>query len=622
MTDIDHATNEKKRLDDLAARMIAEATSTSSPNVLSASGYARENISIVHQQRRTTNLAWALSRTGRVSAGTVVGIVGASFSGLMLATILAMVDDAIVYLFEKEHEILPRFRDKAHRHLSPVLNSRALGKGFDPHATSPQYRSPVFAWAAGRASDVAAFWANEFELLADRLPIFSFFGLEIRRDMLHPRHDGVDIDFATDAPDFNWLSVDLLIDATGPGEEENPLGIVDHSYWDSGHRLIYEHFQTPARVLVSGCGDSGVIEALHYAIKDFQHSHVTALWDAGTGLEAAIDLGLVRAKLDGLLHSGEPEAYDVEVLSELVWWYQQRHARFTNPVGPWPYGGEAWSQPILDQLDELMEPHYLASGRTVPMADANPDALEDLILELPLAVQLEVRKQLRGLVEEWISQEMQGLGNELDVPPRFKELEALARPGVEIVLNGLTPTAYTRQLSPFNIWVMRLLLELPAVSYRQGAIVAVAPRVDKRLSVTFADGSTDVFDRVVTRYGPGGRTATLTQGLQRNTQEGDDLLNGDLALTEDPRDASKHAYVDAPRAAVAKALDELDARSASPERISKRRMVMRIALVDSDDYAGEPVYEDGIAWLARELRAGRHPSYDGDTKLIRHLTRR
>jgi hypothetical protein len=138
------ASDDAANLDDHARRMIAQATSATSPNILSATGFARENISIVHQQRRVTNLAWALSRTGRVRAGDVVGIVGGTFSGLTLAVILALVNDAIVYIFEKEHRLLHRFRDKGHRYLSPVLNSRALGKRFDPIWSSPHFRAPVF----------------------------------------------------------------------------------------------------------------------------------------------------------------------------------------------------------------------------------------------------------------------------------------------------------------------------------------------------------------------------------------------------------------------------------------------------------------------------------------------
>src|SRR4051794_5103155 len=174
----------RNRLDELARKMIDQATCDSNPRVLSATGFAREDISIIHQQIRATNLAWALGHSGRVRTGDVIGIVGGSFSGLTIAVILALVNDAIVYVFEKGDELLPRFRDKAHRHLSPNLNSRALGPRFDPTSSAPEFRSPIFAWSAGRASDVAAFWANEFAEFDRKLPVFVFRDTEVRAEMI------------------------------------------------------------------------------------------------------------------------------------------------------------------------------------------------------------------------------------------------------------------------------------------------------------------------------------------------------------------------------------------------------------------------------------------------------
>ena len=602
--------------------MIEEATSTRSPLILSATGFARENISIVHQQRRATNLAWALSRRGRVKAGSVVGVVGASFSGLMLATIIAMVDDAIVYVFEREKDILPRFRDKAHRHLSPVLNSRALGKGFDPEYSPAEYRSPIFAWRSGRASDVAAAWAAEFAQLSERLPIFVFGGTEVRGEMLHPRHDGVDIDFSLDEPNRACVSVDLLIDATGYGEEGNPLGLTDFSYWESGHRLIYEHLAPPAKVLISGCGDSGVIEALHYALDGFQHSLIVALWPTGSGLEAQIDLGLERARLDALLASSEPENYEKEVLSELAWWFQQRWMKANNPTIPWPPKSDAWAVSILERLDEIMEPHYRARGDALPFEAADPELLEEIIEELPLEVQLDIREDLRALADEWISREMANFADTIPLPDNFLIMEKLARPGFEIVLNGLTPTAYTRQLSPFNVWVMRLLLALPSVSYQQGEIVSVFPRSDKRFDVTFSDGSIGIFDRVVSRYGPGRRSSgPIAEGRRRNTQEGDQLLSYELSPRDDIRDPSRRRLVDPPRYAVVEGLNKLDARTSAAAQISKRILIARILLGDVGSYDDEPMYQHGADWLSNELRAGRHPRYDADLDLDRHMAR-
>jgi hypothetical protein len=219
-------------LDECAQNMIVEATSIESLNILSATGFARENISIMHQQIRATNLAWALGWTGRVKAGDTVAIVGGSFSGMMLAVILALVNDAIVLVFEKEDALFARFRDKGHRHLSTNLNSRALGKNFDPSWSTPEYRSPIFAWPAGRASDVAAFWASEFLATYDQtLPIFISRKSEVRREMIKVLPGGLEIDFSVDAPHLAAVPVDLLIDATGFGPEANPREGIDYSFW-------------------------------------------------------------------------------------------------------------------------------------------------------------------------------------------------------------------------------------------------------------------------------------------------------------------------------------------------------------------------------------------------------
>lgn len=604
------------RLDELAGKMIAEATSKSSPRILSATGFARENISILHQQRRATNLAWALSRTGRVAPGDVIGVVGGSFSGLMLAVILAMVNDAIVYVFEKEYRLLHRFRDKAHRHLSPVLNSRALGTRFDPEWSSAEFRSPIFAWEAANASEVAYAWLNEFATYDRDLPIFAFTGSEVLPQKLHPRHDGVDIDFSSGNPNYGFVSVDLLIDATGYGEEANPLGVTDYSYWDSGHQLIYDHLVPPAKVLISGCGDSGVIEGLHYAFGEFRHSYVKALWRYREGLESQIDEGLRRSRLEAIFDSGEPEArYEPEILSEIVWWLDQRYFMAYNRVS-WPPGGELHLPPIYERLDALLKPHFVAGARVEPFETAEWETLEDFVLELPLADQLVIREVMRPLAEEWISRLTEELAESIPLPENIAAYTDLARPDVGIVLNGRMPTAYTRQLSPYNVWTMRLLLAFPSVQYRQGAISSVRLRPDRRFEVQFADGKTDIFDRVVTRYGPESREGKMiAQQDLRDTQRGDMLLFIPMTLVPHATDPHRGRYVDHARAAVVDGLSALEARSRSGESVSKEQIVGRILFGPDTLPKNGNLYDDPIAWLAGELRAGRYPRFDVDSDL-------
>lgn len=614
--------DEDARLDHIAQEMVDEATAESSPNILSASGFARENISIVHQQRRVTNLAWALSRLRRVQPGDVVGIVGGSFSGLMLATILAMVDDVIVYIFEKEKRLLPRFRDKAHRHLSPILNSRSLGKRFDPEGSAPHFRSPIFAWEAGSATDVRAEWLQEFAEYNEKLSIFTLTNHEVRSDMVHPRPDGVDINFTIFHPDRPCIPVDLLIDATGFGEEANPLDVVDYSYWESGHRLIYDHLPRPAKVLISGCGDSGVIEGLHYAFADFRHEYVTALWRSDSGLEARIDLGLERAHLTSIFANEEPERYGSGVLPEIIWWLDQRHFMVFN-AAPWPHETDPLISAIYEQLNILIKPLYEATGVGEPFATVDWTDLEAFVLSIPTSAQFDVRDAVRPLADETISQLIHELAASIDLPQDFDEFTALMRPEVSITLNGLMPTAYTRQLSPYNIWTMRLLLALPRVDYRQGAIEQVVRQDDNRFEASFAGGGREVFDRIVTRYGPGTRgESVIAHRNRRDTLSGDWLLVEVEAIVPDPPNGSQRRIVDPARAAIINGLSELDSRSPGAHTLSKDLVTRIISLGPGKFPSSDPIYDDPIRWLVTELRAGRRPQYGMDRMVRMAMARR
>lgn len=96
----------QRELAEIAELMLAEAQSAESDRIFSATGFAKENISIVHQQARCANLVWAIRHMKKIKRGDVVAIVGGSFSGLMLACLLAIACDVIVYVFEKETRLL------------------------------------------------------------------------------------------------------------------------------------------------------------------------------------------------------------------------------------------------------------------------------------------------------------------------------------------------------------------------------------------------------------------------------------------------------------------------------------------------------------------------------------
>jgi len=614
----------RAQLDLLAQNMIAEATSVDDHRILSATGFARENISILHQQIRATNLAWALGWTGRVDPGDTIGIVGGSFSGITLAVILALVNDAIVFIFEKDSEPLERFRDKSHRHLSRNLNSRALGKSFDPHWSSPEFRSPIFAWEPGPASKVAAFWIDEFARYDAQLPIFVVPDTTVTPTMIADRSEGLTIDFAAEAAHLRALPVDLLIDATGFGAEANPLGLTDYSYWEAGHRLIYDHLVPPARVLISGCGDSGIIEAWHYALNGFEHGQVGAFWQSGVRLEAVLDEGLARARLDAIFRNDEASRFERPILSEVCWWLDQRYFIEFNPHIPWPPGGEPHMQPIFKALEAALAPHFAAWRQGEDIAAADWDTLEDFVLDLELGPQFEAREAARPIGDASISLLIEELTQSIELPETTRPIEELARPRVDVVLNGLTPTPYTRQLSAYNVWLMRLLLAFPAIGYRQGAITAVVQRRDRRFDVSFADGSSDIFDRVVSRYGPmtdGG--FGIARGVKRDTQGGDWLLADPFYLARDADEAAHEHYIHPARAGIVAGLEALDDHPPAEEiGVSKRLFVASLLIDRADPPSEHPIYRDPLAWLAAELRAGRRPGYAADAAIARADTRR
>src|ERR1700730_11499848 len=102
----------------IARKMLAEAEIQDCPGAYSATGHSTNNISIIHQQVRCINLAWALVKLRKVKHGSVVGIVGGCFSGMMLAVSLAIQRRCIVYIYEKESQLLQRFRRSPYRFIS------------------------------------------------------------------------------------------------------------------------------------------------------------------------------------------------------------------------------------------------------------------------------------------------------------------------------------------------------------------------------------------------------------------------------------------------------------------------------------------------------------------------
>jgi hypothetical protein len=603
---------DRNRLTKLAKLMVAEAQSSNSDKIFSATGFARENISILHQQVRCANLAWALRHTKRIGCGDVVGILGGSFSGLMLACSLAIADDIIVYIFEKDKRPLNRFLDKSHRHLSPNLNSRYLGVRFDPESSAPFYDPAIFPWKSGAANDVAHEWLKNFETYRSTLPIFVFPETEIKPEDIQPLEQRIRIKWP-DSPHLQPVDVDLLIDATGFGEEANPYSLPDYSYWEAGHRLIYDHLPKDCRVLVSGCGDSGIIEALHYAIRDFRHEFVEDLWPSGVNLEAMLDTGLEDSKLDNLLLSPEIERYDGRVISELCWWLDHCHLRpqFADPASA--LGEDANS--IFEAIDFALQPHLLKAFSARKLKQLDWDQRETFLLKLDMSTQLAIRHEVTPLVDVWISKNIERLVREIppSIASKLAELHDRRRTGVQVTLNGIMPTPYTRQLSTYNVWLTRVLMTFPNVNYRQGRISNIEAEDSGLFTVTYEDKEKEVYERVVTRYGP----ASLS-GRRLSNKASPEPHRGNWLLTSGSYDVptdDPHIWrrIDPAKDDVARKLGEVLQRRGSRRVHSVHKMLYTSRLLlgpQPSTYSVEYLDTDPQTWLSSKLRSGVRPSYE------------
>jgi hypothetical protein len=609
---------DRKRLARIAELMLAEAQSSDNDRIFSATGFARENISILHQQVRCSNLAWALRHQKKVMRGDVVAIVGGSFSGLMLACSLAIADDVIVYIFEKDKRLLNRFLDKSHRHLSPNLNSRYLGVRFDPVTSPPFYSPAIFPWKPGAASEVAHEWLSDFEKYRRVLPIFTFPECEIQPVDIRQHDQRIRINLARpERSHLQPIEVDLLIDATGFGEEVNPHGLADYSYWEAGHRLIYDHLQKDCKVLVSGCGDSGIIEAMHYTIKDFRHEFVEDLWPQ-VNLEAFLDFGLARAKLDHILLSEEVPRYDGQVISELCWWLDTWF-RLDN------WGSHGWSlrtegphaKPIFQAIEDAVRPHLMKAFPAQKLTQLNWGKREAFLLTLEMGSQLAIREKVMPLVDHWTSHNIARLMRKLPPGTMFKlrKLHERRRTGVAVTLNGTTPMLYTRQLSSYNVWLARILMTFPNVSYRQGRITNVEAEGSGAFKVTYDQRAQEIYNRVVTRYGP-----APSPNRRLATQTHPDPHRGNWLLTPLNSIGITHRgrIVDPAKDDIAKRLQEALQRRGSSRwppvhkmMYKSRLLIGPLSFVTGTEYCDS----DPQAWLSSKLRSGIRPGYEGDFEI-------
>ena len=170
------------------------------------------------------------------------------------------------------------------------------------------------------------------------------------------------------------------------------------------------------------------------------------------------------------------------------------------------FGGPTDLDPQRKQIFDTIEAPILKALRRIkPVRKGDLHTYFDLIPKLSNEVQGPIRKELSDILDQLSSVAIKEAMDSVKLSRlfRMRNLHKLARTNVQVVLNGVTTTPFTRQLSPFNVWLMYVMMTFPNVGYRQGRLAGTTTLANGKVKVAFKDGTSDTFDRVVTRYGPG-----------------------------------------------------------------------------------------------------------------------
>ncbi len=149
--------------DPTPAEMLAQYVTASAPN-LYVVGCFDKSVTVLSQQIRALNLAYALVEEGVVAAADSpkrIAIVGGGFTGLTLAAgLLKKGVTSPITLFEQRDTLLPLQQGSDTRWLHPRIYDWP-GEGSEADAAM----LPVLNWTAGRASDVAVQTLASWEAL-------------------------------------------------------------------------------------------------------------------------------------------------------------------------------------------------------------------------------------------------------------------------------------------------------------------------------------------------------------------------------------------------------------------------------------------------------------------------
>jgi len=216
------------------------------------------------QQTRAFNLIWALFDQKLIVKGSRIGIVGGGLAG-MTAAAAAKLKGCDVFLYESEAQLMSLQRGNSTRYIHPNIYDWPL-KDSEVDKTD----LPCLNWSAAKADEVIEQIEQEWELLKEGIKVKT--NRKVSKVFGYEGQPRIDINDPFDIEKF-----DCVILAAGFGVEKSLGDVPLRTYWenDNLHQKMKWAF-LPKKILVTGCGDGGLVDYLRLRFTDFKHAKFTA----------------------------------------------------------------------------------------------------------------------------------------------------------------------------------------------------------------------------------------------------------------------------------------------------------------------------------------------------------
>lgn len=257
------------------------------PDNIYCLGPFAKRVSFSAQQYRAMNLVWALDKAKEFKEGDQVAIVGAGVAGLTAAAAF-IAHGCKVDVFEEATESMARQRATDHRMVHPTINVW-------PHEPlSVTMDLPFLEWHADTCKGIIKNLSDQFDALRGDNRLLTGTRVtdivEIATDLLKLRTK------PSVTPQNQYR---LVVLAIGFGVEGHADGFEATDYW-TPDGLDKEHTAIARReIIVSGCGDGGLIDALRVLHGEFNKGKLTFATAAalsGTDLATLVAQGETTAR--------------------------------------------------------------------------------------------------------------------------------------------------------------------------------------------------------------------------------------------------------------------------------------------------------------------------------------